>query len=55
MITFQLSADDWLTATVSTDEAIHPDLLDELAARCLRLFADGCAGFPSVDPDVERE
>jgi hypothetical protein len=51
VITFQLSADDWLTATVSTDESIHPDLLDELGARCLRLFADACAGYPVDDPE----
>lgn len=40
MFTFQLSTDT-ITATVQTDGPVHPDLLDEMGARCIRLFAEG--------------
>lgn len=46
-VTFQISTDEHgLTATVSADGAQHPDLLDELSRRCVRLFAEGNASLP---------
>ena len=45
MLTFQLVSEG-LTATVSTDVSIHPDLLDEMSRRCVRLFVEANASLP---------
>lgn len=52
MVTFQLSVGDF-TASVVWDEPVHPDLLDELGRRCVRLFADGYMNIPEVDGEVD--
>ncbi len=48
MVTFQVEADG-LIATVVTDESIHPDLLDELSRRCVRLFTEAHASLPEAE------
>lgn len=50
MVTFQLSTDDF-TATVQADGPPHPDLLDELGRRCVRLFAEANASLPEASED----
>lgn len=52
MITFQLSTEDF-TATVQSDQVAHPDLLDELGRRCVRLFAEANASLP--DPPLDAD
>lgn len=50
MVTFQLSTEHF-TATVQDDQPVHPDLLDELARRCVRLFVDAYTSLPDDDAD----
>jgi hypothetical protein len=50
MVTFQLSTEDF-TASVQADQPMHPDLLDELGARCVRLFLEAHAGLPDGEAD----
>lgn len=50
VVTFQVSTE---TITVSVQHVpTHPDLLDELGARCVQLFADTCAAIEGI-PDAE--
>jgi hypothetical protein len=56
MITVQLAyGDDGFVATISTDETPHPDLLDELTARCKALFLETQASLPDPEPDKPTE
>lgn len=51
MVTFELTSGSF-AATVSTDGPLHPDLLDEMSTRCIRLFIDANASLPDeADPD----
>lgn len=52
MFTVQLTS-GYLTASVTQDGEIHPDLMDEMAGRCLRLFVEANASLPEyvVDGD----
>lgn len=45
MLTFQLSTED-LTATVQHDGSLNSDLLDDLARRCVRMFAEANETLP---------
>ena len=53
MITFQLvwAAEDGssMTAMTTADGEVHPDLLDELSCRCVRLFTEANASFDQAD------
>ncbi len=57
MITFQLTwaAEDGscMTAMTTADGEIHPDLLDELSTRTLRLFTEASASFDEADDASE--
>ena len=46
--TVQLSNDD-ITATITTDQDAHPDLLDEMVARCERLYLTTWLALPEPD------
>ncbi len=50
MVTFTLYAGG-LTATTTADGTVHPDLMDELGRRCVRLFVEAYASMPE---DIEE-
>ena len=52
VVTFQVSTES-LTVSVQHDGPTHPDLLDELSARCVQLFADTCATLVDETDDAE--
>ncbi len=45
MMTFQLTSAG-LTAMVTKDGPVHPDLMDECVRRCVRLFVEANASLP---------
>ena len=44
-MTFQLTSAG-LTAMVTKDGDVHPDLMDEMGRRCVRLFVEANASLP---------
>ncbi len=48
--TVQISNDD-ITATITTDDPIHPDLMDEMVTRAEKMFLTSWLALP--DPPEE--
>lgn len=48
-VTFSLTTEGF-SATVSAQGDLHPDALDELSRRCVRLFVEANASLPD-EPD----
>lgn len=48
-------ATEHITATVSSDDPVHPDLLDEMVARVIRLFEAGNNSLPEAEEDEGEE
>ncbi len=53
MVTFSLAIDGGMRATVTTDGPPHPDLLDELSRRVVRIFVDANASLPDGVDDAQ--
>ncbi len=53
VVTFTLSTAEGLRATVTSDGPAHPDLLDELSRRVVRIFVDANASLPDQADDAE--
>ena len=52
MTTVTLAWGDFV-ASVESDQPPYPDMLDDLARRCVRIFVDAHALLPEGEPDAE--